>query len=324
MSFSIRRSIALGAFASLCLPLPAQQASFTNFGTGCPGSGSGSKICKSANGSATQLQSLFFTRTSEVAIEVTGGITSPLISGFEILTRAKTAKSTVNAHVYLADAQGAPLSSPAASGSMTVDTSVAWYRVTLAKPLVVKPGNTFFLSWTDTRIPFSQTILWPVPTTGAKATSYHRESNSGAWNRGPFQIHPWAWRVLCPGGIAVPVLSNTGLPQLGRTYAVDLSQAKPATGAILITGLSNTAWGSIPLPFDLKGLGASGCSLLVSFDLPTALATGAAGTASLNIPLPNDSSLAGAKLHHQWMVVDGAANSLGLAFSGGGTATLGK
>lgn len=322
MSTLLRTLVTAAGAVALTAALPAQTASFTPFGTGCKGTGGG-RVCKSDNGTASQLQNLFFSRTSEVAIEVTGGISSPLVTGFEILTRARFAKSTVKAHVYFAGANGAPLAMPAATGDMVVDTKVAWYRVQFTKPLLVKPGQKFFLSWTDPRVPFSQVILWPVPTMGTKTTSYHRESNSGAWNRGPFKVHPWAWRVLCPGGASVPVLSNTGLPKLGQSYSVDLSLAKGTTGAILITGFSKTQWGVVRLPFDLRVLGATGCSLLVSFDAPFVTATSANGTASLKIPVPQDASLAGAQLHHQWTVVD-AANALGLVFSGGGTATLGR
>lgn len=310
------------AVSTFCLTATAQQAAFSTFGTGCSGSASG-RVCKSANGSATQLQNLFFSRTSEVAIEVAKGVNSPLVMGFEILTRAKFTKSTVKAHIYFADSKGAPLTTPAVTGNMVVDTKVAWYRVTFAKPLLVKPGQKFFVSWTDPRVPFSQVILWPVPTTGTKGTSYHREANSGAWNRGPFTINPWAWRVLCPGGSAVPALSNTGLPKLGTTYAVDLSKAKAKTAAILITGLSKQTWGPIKLPLDLSPLGAKGCSLLVSYDITAATATSAGGTASSSIPVPNDKNLTGIQVHHEWMVVD-AANALGLVFSNGGTATLGS
>ena len=322
---TIRPSLALAALTAFCAPLAAQSASFSNFGSGCMGSGSGGQVCKSDNGSATQLESLFFSRTSEVAIEVPG-INSPLITGFEILTSVPSfrTKQTFNAHIYFADAQGAPLTTPAVTGSMTVDKAVAWYRVVFPKPLLVKPGQRFFLSWTDKYVPFSQTILWPVPKPGrAKTVSYHRESNSGSF-RGPFTLHPWAWRVLCPGGNAVPVLSNTGLPKLGQSYSVDLSKAKPTTGAVLITGVSKTVWGAFTLPLSLATLGASGCNLYVSYDVPTGLATGAGGAASLPIPVPNDPGLAGVKLHHQWMIVDGGTNSLGLVFTGAGTAVLGN
>ena len=316
--------IAATAALSSFFALPAQTASFARFGSGCPGSGPGGKVCKSANGSATAIQNLFFSRTTEVAIEVKGGVNSALVTGFEILTKAKISKVTVTGHIYLAGTGGRPLATPAGSGTVVVDTKLAWYRVNLSKPLLVKPGNTFFLSWTDPKVPFSQNILWPVPTTGAKAVSYHRDGNSGAWTRGPFSVHPWAWRVLCPSSQVTPEITNTGLPVLGKSYSVDLAKARAKTAAVLITGFSNTTWGALRLPFSLKAIGGGSCNLLVSYDLPIVAPTGTQGDASLKIGVPNDSRLAGARLHHQWLIVDKAANQLGFAFTRGGTATLGK
>lgn len=302
----------------------AAQASYQNYGAGCVGTGGQTRVCNSANTGATALENLFFTQTSEVAIEVKGGINAPLVLGFEILTQAPRGKVTVQGHIHFADSQGKPLTSPAASGSFVVDTAVAWSRVLFPKPLLVKPGQTFFLSWTDPRVPFSQICLWPVPVQSPKATSYHRTtSTTGAWN-GPFTVHPWAWRVLCPGTASTPALANTGLPKLGTSFSVDLSGAKESSAAVLITGLSKTTWGVIPLPFDLKGLGAAGCSLLASYDFPFVAPTSATGSASLTLPVPATNSLNGLQLHQQWLVLDVPANALGFAFSNGGTATLGN
>jgi len=120
------------------------------------------------------------------------------------------------------------------------------------------------------------------------------------------------------------VLGNTGLPQLGGSFSIDLSGALASAPSFLINGVSNTTWGPVPLPLDLSGAGASGCNLLVSFDLISPAVSDAGGAASVRIPLPNDSRLLGFKLHGQWMTVDKPANRLGLVFTGGGTATLGR
>lgn len=308
----------------LSLPLVAQTGSFTNFGTGCPGS-SMPRVCASANDTATSLQGLFFSQTSEVALEVAAMSTPTLVTGFEILSKAPFGKITVTGRLHLADASGRPLATEAASGQLTVAAATSWYRVTFAKALLVPANQKFFLSWSDSRVPFSQDIDWPVPMTGTNGTTYHRYSQSGAFSAGPFTNYPWSWRVLCSGGATqVPALGNTGTPKIGASYSVDLTKAKDSSVAILISGLSNTTWLTVPLPLDLAPLGAAGCKLLVSYDFLAGVATSATGTGSLSIPVPAQNTLIGLKLHHEWMVVDSGANALGFSFSDGGTATIGQ
>lgn len=305
------------------LPLAAQ-ASFQTFGTGCPGAPS-PKPCATSNDTASSLQSLFFSQTSEVCLEVPAPTSLTLVTGFEILTRAmRGQKITVPGRIHLADNSGAPVTAPAATGNLTVDTTTGWYRVTFAKPLVIKAKQKYFISWADTRVPFSQNVHWPVPTSGTKSVSYHRYASSGAFSRGPFNVNPWSFRVLCVGTTReTPALSNTGLPKLGTSYSLNVVKARGSSVAVLISGFSNTSWLSAKLPLSL-GVLAPSCSLLVSFDLVAGAPTSGSGTATLSIPVPNNDKLVGAKLHHQWMVVDSGANMLGLSFSNGGTATIGK
>jgi hypothetical protein len=134
---------------------------------------------------------------------------------------------------------------------------------------------------------------------------------------------PFAFKVDCVTGGAVPVLSNTGLPVINSSFSVDLSQAKSSTGAVLLLGDSNTAWKPLPLPFDLSGLGAKGCSLLVSGQVLLTTSTDALGNAAVKLSVPNDPALLKASIHNQFFVLDVGANALGLAWTNGGTGTIG-
>jgi len=125
-------------------------------------------------------------------------------------------------------------------------------------------------------------------------------------------------------GSLVPVLANNGTPVLGKSFSVDLSSARANTAAGFIVGGSNTKWGSVNLPLDLTPLNAKGCKLLVAPDLITGVAVGASGTASINIPIPNQKSLIGVQWHNQFLVLDAKANGLGMAFSNGGSAKVGE
>ena len=125
-------------------------------------------------------------------------------------------------------------------------------------------------------------------------------------------------------GTSTPVLSNTGTPILGKTFSVDLSDARVNTAAGFMVGASNTSWGAIKLPLDLSGLNAKGCNLLVSPDLITGVGVGSTGRASVQIPVPNLTSLVGIQWHNQFLVLDTQANGLGMCFTNGGTGKVGE
>jgi len=56
-------------------------------------------------------------------------------------------------------------------------------------------------------------------------------------------------------------------------HALDLLGAQAGVVARGVLGASNTSWSRIPLPLDMAGAGALGCSRLVSVDGATAPAT---------------------------------------------------
>ena len=78
------------------------------------------------------------------------------------------------------------------------------------------------------------------------------------------------------------------------------------------------------LPFDLTPLNAPGCSILASGDILLPTRTDATGAATVTLELPNTPALVGVVFHNQFAVVDPPANGLGLAWSNGGTAQIGR
>jgi len=124
-------------------------------------------------------------------------------------------------------------------------------------------------------------------------------------------------------GYSKPGLSHAGSAIVGRTFALNLSQARPGAPALQLTGWSNQRWGNTALPLDLRPLGAPGCKLLVSPDLMRAGVVGASGRMSVPIVLPRDSRLGGVELFSQFLVLDAGANALGLAVSNGGREVIG-
>ena len=120
-----------------------------------------------------------------------------------------------------------------------------------------------------------------------------------------------------------PELSNVGVPELKKSFRLNIAKAKTNTAAVLIFGLSNTNWGPVKLPFSLAFLGAKGCNLLTSYDLTMATGVNSSGNGGITIPIPGFTTLRGKVFHNQYFVFDKAANGLGLSFTNGGSAKIG-
>ncbi|MCA8972780.1 MAG: hypothetical protein KDC95_23540 [Planctomycetes bacterium] len=120
-----------------------------------------------------------------------------------------------------------------------------------------------------------------------------------------------------PGtGGAIVNLSNTGVPAIGKTFSVDFSGAVANSAAILWLGAQQLNIG--------LGSALPGCSLYTSLDVILGSnPTGTTGTGGLKFTLPNSQNLVGIQFYNQWMVIDPAANTLGVVLSGGGAAKIG-
>jgi len=295
---------------ALALAGTSQRASYTTYGSGCPGSGGGN-ACVANNPGATSLDRLISLADYQFALEVVGN-SSGIVTGFDIFTQGPVQR-TVAAYLLAADSAGNP-GTLLAQSTLTVDKKLGWYRAVF-RPVQVPPGAKLFLSWdlAGPRRPFE----YPVAARGT--TSRYWAKMPSGWN-GPGAFR-FAWKLNCLP--STPILRNTGTPVLGKTFSIDIARARASSAAIVVTGASRTTWGPIGLPLDLSPFGAAGCSLLASMDLMLAIATDAQGNGSLVVPVPNDQRLLGVVFHNQWLVVDTPANALGLSFSNGGTATLG-
>jgi V8-like Glu-specific endopeptidase len=128
----------------------------------------------------------------------------------------------------------------------------------------------------------------------------------------------------CNGTAGVPLLANAGLPLVGASFVVNLSGARASSSGLLLTGTSNTLWSGIPLPFNLGGVGAPQCNLLVAAHFLEVVATNAVGAAAVTVAIPNDASLLSGKFYQQFTVLDSGANALGYAFTRAGEGTIGN
>ncbi len=144
-------------------------------------------------------------------------------------------------------------------------------------------------------------------------------NSSGGIEVDHLQYGPFAGRFSvsgsgCAGSNGTPTLAGIGLPSLGSSlFALRLEHAPVSAPTTLLLGLVDSA------PVDLGFLGAPGCNLLVTPALGSL-----AGAADLNgeqlqsLPIPNDPGLVNLAFFLQWVVVDAAANSLGLTMTNRG------
>jgi len=97
----------------------------------------------------------------------------------------------------------------------------------------------------------------------------------------------------------------------------------PQSVAVLCTGLSDTLFGTTPLPFDLSALGMPSCSLRVAPEL-IQLGLGSHGRVTFALPIPADPILVGTVFYQQALVPAPGANPAGLRVSNSTRGRIGR
>ncbi len=300
--------------------LAPAQGTYTTFGQGCSGTGGGN-VCVSSNPNTTAHSNQAH-NANIFALAVQATTALRIVTGFELFTqtRNRTTPLTINTQVFYADSTGKPTGSPKATGTMTIGTTAGWYRTTLSPLLLVPAKQKFFISYTSV----SGQMFFPLLSTGNQTSYFWHPPTATAWNGTPpngFNAR-WAWKVICAGGSSAPTLSNTGVPTVGTTFSVDLTNARANALAIFAIGLSNTLWNTTKLPWELTPLGAKGCNLYVSLDVEFLIKTDASGKFVQKLAVPNNRALKGFKFYNQYAVADPGANTFGVALSNGGAGVV--
>jgi hypothetical protein len=122
--------------------------------------------------------------------------------------------------------------------------------------------------------------------------------------------------VSAPFGTRSPNLQAPFAPEIGGNFDVVLRYAPAGAPGALLYGSSQQA-------IDLKTVGAPGCRLFCDLAAVIPVWVDAAGQAVHSLAIPNDQSLVGGTFWNQFLVVDPAANALGLTFSNGGYGLIG-
>ena len=127
-----------------------------------------------------------------------------------------------------------------------------------------------------------------------------------------------------------------GCPTIGTTLEVGGSVGTGVQiGPLLFAGFSDKTWGAVPLPFDLKLLGAPGNTLYTGIDFGLLLVPNVAPLPSvqdnrgrvwgpyprggkggrISLPLPANTALRGQSVFWQSLVLDPKANAFGIVLS---------
>lgn len=352
-----------------CLPLAlltslvtAQfDATFTTFGSGCPGTGSGL-------GTRTILPAAASTSFGS-------GNTIPLGWSPNRYQQVLLGSELPNAFTMAALSLRQPHLGPVAH-NFTIDVEIKIGYTTrwstglsptfannwdVASPTIVLPRTLVDLPDQPTAsptspqqflvtIPWTSTFDW-VPQAGRNLLieitvftnsigggiyGYPIDNTSGTWslygtpetatiaNGGPVRGFGLVMGFEALTNTAVPRLFSDDTPQIGNTFRVRVDQATPSTVAVLALGWSNTSWNGTPLPWSLGALGAPGCAVLAEPALTNLLVIGAAGTGNVQYTLPNQLQALGSSFYNQALVFDPVANPLGLVVSNGGHGVFGN
>jgi len=284
-------------------------ALFTEFGAGCESSVAiPAPPCAESNPSGGTLTNA--TSPDEWVFRVNTTTSDP-IESFELYCRSVGGGPvTVPARVYTGSQPG---NLPIATTTMTIGGTAGFYTATFDPPLNI--SGIFHIGVDST----AQDVYLPVLTTGSVFVGYSRPNAQSPWT---VQVTNPSYRVNCAPEFQVPALDHTGLPTLGSSFDIELTEAPATTFAIMVQGLSDQVWSGGSLPLTLPT--TQGCDLLVANDVTDAVITDGAGAASYPIAVPNTPALGGLEIFYQWVVLDGPANPIGLVTSNGGRARLGQ
>lgn len=298
----------------------ANPGAWTVFGTGCPGSGVQSGVCGSLNSAGGTLTTGTF--LNEYAYGATAAAAGTLV-GFELFTRSNTGNpETVEVRVYRAATPGGtvPSQTAVATGSITVGTTLAFYPATLTTSVPFAAGENLWIAQRESTRILRATIT--AGTAQSLPTVFRATSGGTTWSTSGAQFPAWRW--TCPGGPgARPVVTASGLPQIGTNFPINLRQAAANAPALLSLGASNTSWLSLALPFDLTPVGGTNCFVYASVDVTLPVTTNGSGEAAWPLALPAAVNLVGSRIYSQALVFD-SANVLGIVTSSAGTMLIGQ
>lgn len=282
------------------------EAKFDTFGSGCRSASQSCQVVVSENWTKTAANET--TSVGEIAI-LDYGRPELRACGLDIFAKSRSGSVQVTLGIREYDNSTGEPGKVLVSRKVTVTSTAMLHSVRF--PEVTIPKGGLYMPFFDN----ADKIVLPSATSGT--THVHYELAASKWST-PQYKHNFRFRVHSNPGLKVPALSSSDTPILGKAMAIELANAPSSRPAVLAIGLSNAQWGAIKLPLAY----ANPCSLLVSLDVLIATSSNAAGLATVNLPIPNDSNLVRAKIYQQFLVAD-SVNAIGLIGSNAGVGTIG-
>ncbi len=357
------RSLAPLVSLFFSLPLSAQAvAAYDVFGSGCPGTGTGMgpshvapQSFANAFGSSNNVAGFFNTGQRYQQVIVGSEFPTALVfNGIGLRWDNQTFLQISGATIDLEIHVGYTTKTPT-----TLDTTYANNFDSGAPVTVRARGNVVFPDYPGTpstdptqfqvMIPWTTSFAWtPQPGRNLLIEFFQHGSNLGTSLAYVMDAgySPSIGRVFGPlaqaagttdgfaygyilnlreeSQTAVPLLAGGDTPQFGNQVPILLTQARPATVAVLLTGLSSASWNGMALPANLGLLGAPACTLFTSWDFDQWVTVPANGSARGLLQVPNDFSLGGLQFYNQFAILDAGANAFGFAMTNAGHGVIGN
>lgn len=197
-----------------------------------------------------------------------------------------------------------------AEGNLVIDIEIHGGRLSSGVQSPIDPGGEFFTTHAIERLTATGWTTTP-PAGGTIDMSGHdvmlvHDGGATTVNLG----------AAC-GTANAPSLVVDRAPVLGSTLNAELSGAPAQAATVLLIGAPAT-------PVDLTALGATDCHLAVTPFASLDVVVNGSGAGSLALPIPQDPTLRGLTFQAQALVIDPAANTLGVALTGWSRLTLGN
>jgi hypothetical protein len=280
---------------------------FVTFGGGCP-TGPGCRPVVSHNWTQTSANRTT-TAQSMALMEWTDDVTT--ICGVDLYMGPRSGGVDVKVALHDYDDMAGLPGKLRASETIRV-SSLTTHAVKFKTTTWYERGAIYFVVFDN-----ADKLTLPVSTNGE--IRFHLEMRNSLWNPTFFADTRWQYRMQGIAGNTAPVLDGTGTPAIGKTFLLELTNARPSVPGVMFLGGSDTQWGLISLPWRY----ATTCDLQVSGDLLFPFVATSAGTASVPLPVPNDKGLVNLVIFQQFVLSD-STNPVGWIVSNGGRLKIGE
>lgn len=170
----------------------------------------------------------------------------------------------------------------------------------------------------DQAASFSMYRLWDVTGPTSQNANFLRQGQGliARFTYATALSLPYGTGCAGEGGHVPLATTEGGLPVPGNgAWRHALTNAPSQRPALFFMGFSPSTWGTIPLPFDLGAIGATGCSMYAEYVAGVTVQTvgGGPGSGAVRVPfgLPATTNWVGVRVYSQWLVLDpNAANGM--------------